>query len=502
MFMNLGWLYRFCQRALWLIAVITVAFVFILNIAYISDVDQSILETVIIHEHFLSSALMLGFIGIVCFVLGKCKSVLDRMDEKKLFFVLASIYSIQACYLIFNVDGVLRGDADVVYSTALNGKQGIYEMFQIAQYMYRYPHQLGLMLYDQILTEFSENPSFLFLVNFLFILGINATLWQLSDALFHQKLTNILTLIISFAFLPQLFFILFAYGLIPGFFFMLLGFYFTVRYTGSGSKKHAAGIVIGTAMAVLLKQNYLIGALAILLFLFLRFLQEQKAMYLAVISLVVVSMVLPGKLVKSYYEHQSGTLLDNPNPSILWVGMGTDIDNTQRGPGWYDNSCWDIYFEAAFNSREAAELGREKLLQNWEKIKAAPDRAAIFFAKKYASQWCDPMYQSIWSGPLEDCGQYTHTEILQSIYNGGQWASGLKSYSKALCLAIWLFATAYIVVFSRGSVGWELLFMYFIGGLLFHTFWEAKSQYTYTYMFVLIPFAAHAAGQLLTRIKQ
>lgn len=499
--MNSGWLYHFCHRTLWLIAMITVAFVLILNIAYISDVEQSVLETVSIRGYILPSVLMLGLIGIVGFVLGKCKAVLERTDEKKLFFVLAGIYTILAFYLIFNVDNLIRGDSDVVYRTALDGKLGIYQMFETAQYMYRYPHQLGLMLYDQILTEFSNNPSFLFLVNFLFVLGINATLWRLSDALFHQKLTNILTLILSFAFLPQLFFILFAYGLIPGFFFMLLGFYCTVRYVGSGSKKHAAGIVIGTGLAVLLKQNYLIGALAILFFLVLRCLQERKITYLAVISLVVASMVVPGKLVKSYYEHQSGMLLDNPNPSVLWIGMGTDIDNTLRGPGWYDNSCWDVYFEASFNSRKAAELGREKLLRNWEKIKEDPERAAIFFGKKYVSQWCDPMYQSLWTGPLEDCGQYTHTEILQSIYGGGQWGSGLKNYSKALCLAIWLFATAYTVKFRRGSMGWELLFMYFIGGLLFHTFWEAKSQYTYTYMFVLIPFSAHAAGQLLRRMK-
>ena len=97
--------------------------------------------------------------------------------------------------------------------------------------------------------------------------------------------------------------------------------------------------------------------------------------------------------------------------------------------------------------------------------------------------------------------QHTHTGILQSIYNGEHWASGLKSFSKALCLAIWLFSTVYLVIFGRESIGWELLFMYFIGGLLFHTFWEAKSQYTYTYMFVLIPFAAHAVSQLLNRVK-
>ena len=132
-------------------------------------------------------------------------------------------------------------------------------------------------------------------------------------------------------------------------------------------------------------------------------------------------------------------------------------------------------------------------------MKAEPARARRFFLDKTISQWCDPMYESVWTGPLEDCGQYTHTEILQSLYTGGTWAAGIADYLKTLCIGLWVFALLFLIFSGGKQTGWEMLYLYFIGGLLFHTFWEGKSQYTYTYLFVLIPFAAYAFRQVMAK---
>jgi peptidoglycan hydrolase CwlO-like protein len=69
-----------------------------------------------------------------------------------------------------------------------------------------------------------------------------------------------------------------------------------------------------------------------------------------------------------------------------------------------------------------------------EKIKEDPTRAATFFKDKTISQWCEPMFQSVWSGPLESCKQYTHTELLQSIYNGGEAEDRIEALSKLVLL--------------------------------------------------------------------
>ena len=65
-------------------------------------------------------------------------------------------------------------------------------MLQKGGYIYRYPHQLGLMLYDCILMLFRADPALNFVMNFVFVIGINHLSCKILDALFHA----------TFAFLP------------------------------------------------------------------------------------------------------------------------------------------------------------------------------------------------------------------------------------------------------------------------------------------------------------
>ena len=498
--MNCDFFYRLCRKALWGIALALTAAVCLLNILYTSEVASTGNEYVLISGHFLRSLPMLAGIGCLIVIVFCFREKLEQVDEGRLFRLLAGIYAVLAGYLIFNVDPVIRADAKTVFYTAMDVKEGIYTALQPGQYMYRYPHQLGLMTYDRLLTKFSPNPLFAFFVNFLLVLGINRTSWKISEELFHDRLTNVLTIILSFAFLPQFFFILFAYGLIPGFFFMLLAFYYSLRFCRTNRLPDMVLLLLSLALAVLLKQNFLIGGIAIVIFLFLQLLKHKRFSRLAVMAALILSMLLPAEGVKYAYGRQADVQLDNGSPTLLWIAMGTDIDNHKRGPGWYDSSSWNLYNASGYDAEIASQLGKEKMVENWNKIKREPARARQFFLDKTISQWCDPMYESTWSGPLEDCGQYTYTGFLQSVYTGGAWADRLEICMKMLCLGLWILALAYLI-FCGNQTGWEPMYLYFIGGLLFHTFWEGKSQYTYPYLFVLIPFAACAVRKLILKMK-
>ena len=102
------------------------------------------------------------------------------------------------------------------------------------------------------------------------------------------------------------------------------------------------------------------------------------------------------------------------------------------------------------------------------------------------------MYQSVWSGPLADCKQETYMPLLEDIYGGGKANAELTEFCKLITLIIWAFAIVFLILFARKTSGWEIMFMYFVGGMIFHTFWEGKSQYIFPYVFVLIPFAMYA----------
>ena len=69
-------------------------------------------------------------------------------------------------------------------------------MLQKGGYIYRYPHQLG------ILMLFRADPALNFVMNFVFVIGINHLSCKILDALFHDKAVNLLTIVCTFAFLP------------------------------------------------------------------------------------------------------------------------------------------------------------------------------------------------------------------------------------------------------------------------------------------------------------
>ena len=208
--MNFTFIYNLCRKALWGIALVLTGAVCLLNILYTSEVASTGYEYVTVSGHFAASIFMVAIVCGSVAILFKFREKLEKVNEKRLFKGLCCIYAVFAAYLIFNVDAVIRADAKTVFTTALDVMQENYAALQKGKYMYRYPHQLGLMTYDRLLAQFSTNPQFLFFVNFLLVLGINGTVWKISEELFHDKLTNVLTIGISFAFLPQFFFLLFV----------------------------------------------------------------------------------------------------------------------------------------------------------------------------------------------------------------------------------------------------------------------------------------------------
>jgi hypothetical protein len=186
-------------------------------------------------------------------------------------------------------------------------------------------------------------------------------------------------------------------------------------------------------------------------------------------------------------------------PSVLWIAMGTDIDNNVRGPGWYDSSNYNIFQDSDSDPEVAKEKGIEKLINNVQKMLDRPLETSKFFVNKTVSQWCNPLYQSLWSGPLQDCNQYTYTKLLTSLYTGGIAEKVISNIIKVFMIAFFGLSFGFIIFCHKKYDGWELAFLMLIGGFLFHLFWEGKSQYVYPYFFALMPFAAFSASRIVMK---
>lgn len=81
-----------------------------------------------------------------------------------------------------------------------------------------------------------------------------------------------MVLLLEFLFIPQFFFVLFGYGVIPGFCcFMIAAYHAVCIYNDEPLQRHGFWMILFIILASLLKKNYCIGAMAIGIALVLRF---------------------------------------------------------------------------------------------------------------------------------------------------------------------------------------------------------------------------------------
>lgn len=484
----------FLRQSLCIIAFAVVTGIFVLNMFFFTTISFDLFEDVTNHPALGTGVFSLVLACICFFLLVFLRKHIEELDEKKLFLFFTALYGIAALYFILNIDIIIRDDADLVAQAAIQLHKGSYDVIQYG-YLRMFPHQIGLVAYNSLLDVFSRNNAILFVMNYLFVIGTNYTLFSISKFLFDDHFTNVLTIFLSFLFLPQFFFIFFAYNNVPSFFFLTLAFYHLLRFSSTRRMKPMLVAVLGAAAAVLLRKNTMIGVVAMIIFLLLKMLKKYSHKHLLIIVLLILGTLFPSKMVYSYYLQKAGAE-EASVPSILWVAMGTDIDNTERGPGWYDASVVTVYWKANCDTETAHNLGLQKIANNVQKIRQEPGRAAKFFSDKIISTWCDPLFQSVWSGPLESCEQKTYTSLLYSLYNGYKVEQLAAFFCRILSIALWGLLGLFLLKYGSRYSGWEPAFTFLVGGFLFHIFWETKSQYTYQYLLGLVPFAACALSSL------
>ena len=482
-------LHSSCSKSLNFLALLVAIFLFCANMFFRVEISYDVSEYVNIYNNVWKNCLVLVFVVIIIFFFHLCQKHIWKINQWRLFAVLSLVYMLCAAYLIHNSCNVLRADAKAVYKCSLLIKEYDYSCFQPSAYMYIYPHQIGLMLFDRLVSCFSENPSALFAVNTLLTIGINFTSWQISKLLWQDSRVHLLTILLNFMFIPQLFFVMFAYGTIPGMLFLLIGIYNTIKYIKTYRFRNLLGLFVSLTISVLVRKNNLIGLCAVLIFLFLQWLKKKNWRIILTIICLVVCVFGSSKAVLSFFENRADVRLDNGIPSVLWIAMGTNIDNSMRGAGWYDGSSKKIYMNANSDASAASAAGWEKLSNNIQKMKLRIPDTLRFFMNKIVSQWCEPLYQSVWSGPSVSGVQETYTRFLQSLYSGGTVENCFETYCKGFSLLLWIGIVVYHL-FLRKENGCEIATAYFIGGFLFYIIWEAKSQYIYPYIVCLIPIAS------------
>ena len=487
--------YQLCS---WIAAAAGMAVLFVI---LASNMVASALVDVYEVVHFSLSGISWLVVGILLASLG---AVLirnaEQIKEERLFRVFSAGYLAAGVYLIFSITPVIRADPSWTFNAAMQFLYRRFEEFSEGGYLYTYPQQVGLMLYELPFCFFFDNARPLFFANLAEILVINWHTWQISRMLFQDNhRVNLLTIGLSFLFLPQFFFLAFAYNTIPGLTLFVMGWYWLLRWEQRPEKWGFS--VLGAALlgaAVLLRSNYLIGVAAISLWELTMFFKTGQKGRLAVILAAIAFSVGFSSLSKILVSSITGATLDGGIPSVLWIAMGTDPENVYSGPGWYNDYCLDTYFSVDCNGAIASQLGREKILENLTYFLNNPYDALEFFKNKFASTWCEPTFQSIWCGPLTQLGQEVYTFCTTSLYDMGAVYSAVYRLCKGVLMVLSVSAAGFCLVRRKDFPVYGMPLIFLTGGVLFHLMWETKSQYVYPYIFMLIPLSAAGLAPFYT----
>ncbi|KXT72611.1 Integral membrane protein [Streptococcus sp. DD10] len=483
-------LYQFGYYACLLIATIIIGFLAIQSLLGGTFIPLTIAEGVIFTNNPLSIYFaVFAFILLLIFL----RSTLDRVNSKQLFLFWTILYVLAATYLIMGHNGVIRADARHVYKAAIAFNQGDYSsLTTTGDYMYRNPHQLGLMTLERLYTMIFPTTQFAFVLNLIWTLGSNFLIAKITKLLFKKDIIVKYTILLTFIFFPNFLFILFVYGSVPGLFFCLLALYCFIKIK-KGSFWYMIAGSLAISIACLLRNNYQIFALMLIACLFLNLLSKSDWKKLLAIFMVTIGLFFSGKAIKQYYSEVIGQHIGNGTPLISYVTMGLrDDPNRATLGGWYDGYNTKILKRFNYDEEKASNQAKEDLLKRLAIFFQQPSYALKFFYEKIRSTWTEPTFQSIWTGPQIERRQYTYTNFLRSIYEGRNGYHLANKFGMTILITTYLCTSLYLIY----KLFWEKLsldsfelypYIFFVGGFLFHIFWETKSQYVYMYVLLLMP---------------
>ena len=388
-------------------------------------------------------------------------------------------------------------DAQMTQHAAEIIHQDFYTLYEPGEYMYFYPHQSGLVLLHWALQFIAPDDTKLFLVlNVLSYGTILLCLGALAKVIGMGEVGALAVTWVGILFYPLAMYTVFVYGTLPGLAFSLIGLLLVMEYCEKGKLWRCLLGAVSLGIAIALKSNYQIFAVGAMLYALYNALRYRKRCWLLLL-LLLAAFLAGSKLPVLLLEHLTGYPLRNGLPHIGWICMGLQTGG-ELGPGWYNDYLRTGYYSVEGDTQAHLALIRGDLQRILTHFLQAPRDAIVFFMEKNATQWNDPTFQGLWINQI--LAKYNETSLprfAEALLSPAcqNLLTRLGSYFTTLIyggLLLW----AWIPSSEKRHSGEDLLAVIFVGGFVFHTFWEAKSQYTMPYFATILPLAMQGYRRL------
>ncbi|MBP5460094.1 MAG: hypothetical protein J6Y62_08035, partial [Clostridia bacterium] len=287
--------------------------------------------------------------------------------------------------------------------------------------------------------------------------------------------------------LPLLFYTSFLYGNLLGLCLGLWAMYFELHYIEQHRVRDLVLAVLLIVAASAVKNNYLIFLVAIVLHALAEALRQKQARNALLAVLVIAVYALQSWGTTAALEHRTGGDLGNGVSTLAFVAMGLQV-NPVKCDGWYNEFNKESYIESGYDAAKQSELAKASIADSAAYLRS-PANATRFFLRKNASQWADPLFQSLWTSQVRQTRNERPGWLTRLLSPKGSTALG----QVLDVLQFWAYAGAllYLIFGRKDKKFFESLLLQItvLGGFVFHCVLEAKGQYTLSYFVLLLPLA-------------
>ena len=398
-------------------------------------------------------------------------------------------------------------DQYYVLKAAEGLRNGDYSAFQYDGYIAKYTNQIGLLFIEYLIGFIVGDYNYIFW-QLLNVVMVVFTYKLFSDilALFNMpRLACLLAPVSGILFFPWTLYSVFIYGNVAGLFFAALSFKYTLLFIDSADEKCSVKhlLISGLAMmlSVMVKNNYLIFMIALIIYTVAEMLRRRNIQIILLSFAVIAGFCMQAVIPKLVIEKITGCDLNNGASSWAWIDMGLRPNaGTTYADGWYNGQIAALYENNGYDTKKEAVAAKEEIKAYLELYRNDSKALVSFLSKKVASQWNNPEFQCFWITNVRG------TNIRQSSLITGILSvkdnSAHMNYLNILQSLILFGSLIYAIdaFFRKSFAGTTVLPLTFIGGFIFHIFWEGKCQYTLPYFMILIPLCIMGYNNMAKRI--
>lgn len=502
----LGLTYKYLITAFFTVIVVYLLYISINETSFIDIKEYTTYE---------KDSLIKNILGLLVFVsagfalvkLKYIKNVIKFINDNETVFgilraILLLIMFITGYILVTNAQCIPESDQFRVQEAVSDILKGDYSKFENDGYIGIYKNQLGLLGFSYIFAlVFGEmNFQAFQIMNVCFLVVIFRELSQIAKLMGMSNVVALLTVAMGIIYYPVSMNVILVYGNIPGLAFAIVAIYNEIVYFKNKKNHNLIISIVAIICAMLLKQNYLIYSIGMILYACSHIFGKNKKSAIVVIVSILAAIAAQAVVPVAVARNVSGKSLDQGMSSFAWIAMG--FQDGKRAPGWYNSYSLKTYRECDYNSALLSEKAKENIIDSLEAFNNDKDMAGEFFSKKIASQWNNPTFQCFWN-----------IEVRKTEAKDDNWTRKLLepdikeqciAYLNIVQMLILFGAAAYVIMNRISSKGNEvyLLPSIFIGGFLFHLFWEAKCQYTILFFVLLFPYAVCGYGHIINKLHK